>query len=817
MERVTLFAKVLLPLPLPKLYTYRIPFEWNEFVVPGLRVAVPFGVKKVYSGIIWEVGEHPPEGYQANYILELLDEKPIVSKSQRDFWNWIARYYMSPLGEVMQVALPAGFRVQSQTKIKLHPEFHPDDVVELDDKENQILAALLNDKGIRVEDVQQILDQKSVMKLIKSMYMKGIITMEEELKQNYKPKMVEMIAATDIWNEDDEANRIIQELEKRAIKQYEVMLKLLGKGGVPQQSTVFCKENDLQRTTIKALERKGLVTFYKEQVELYQSTVGKGQSYELTPEQLDANLQITTAIDDGKHVLLYGVTGSGKTLLYIEQSKRVLESGRQVLFLVPEVALTENLVTRISEYLDVEIGVWHHYYSTSERTELYQKIKTGEIQFLIGTRSAVFAPFTDLGLIVIDEEHEPGYKQFEKRPHFHARDAAFFLAKQHNAQLFMGSATPSYEMWQQSLLGKIEKVELSKRYEDRNFAEWNWLNLKELKQQNRYDGLMSDPLKEAIEQALKKQEKIIVYHNRKGYAPYIQCALCGYNTQCVQCDITLTYYKSSSNQRCNYCGYQQDMPKICPGCGGGDFALKGAGTEKWVEELETMFPNARIARFDQQSIRKRSDFQRIITDFEKGSVDILVGTQLLAKGIDFDDVSLIAVPDGDIALHIPDFRSEERAFQQLYQLAGRAGRGSKQGQVFVQTYKTNHHVFQALQENNFVELADADLEGRKAFHYPPYGRLIEVRLRHKEEEVVIQSAMIFNNLCKNALADSLLGPITPNVAKVKNQFIRTFLVKFDPAEKSASKIKDFLMSRYHILLQEKGMNGLRVDFDVDPY
>lgn len=816
-ERITLFAEVLLPLPLPKLYTYRVPFEWNEWIKPGLRVAVPFGVKKVYSGIVWTITEEPPEGYQANYILEILDEQALLKKGQMQFWEWIARYYMSPLGEVMQVALPAGYRVQSQTKISLHPEFQADEDLQLDEKENQILSMLLQEGAQKVEDIQKLLDQKSVMKLIKSLYIKGVITMEEELKQNYKPKWLEMVAPADIWENEDEANRIILELEKRAPKQYEAMLRILGKGFNAQPSSHLCQEYDITRATLKSLEKKEFIRLFKQQIDRYKSTKGKGESFILTEDQSRANSEITHSFDANKHALLFGVTGSGKTLLYIEQAKSALSKGRQVLFLVPEVALTENLVSRISEYLETEIGVWHHYYSPSERTELYQMVQSREIQFLIGTRTAVFAPFVDLGLIIIDEEHEQGYKQFEKRPHFHARDAAFFLAKQHEAHILLGSATPSYEMWSSGKNQKLTIVELNKRYEDRDFAQWHWLNLKVLKQQNRYDGLLADPLKEAISLALNKQEKVILYHNRKGYAPYIQCTFCGNNTQCVQCDITLTYYKSSQNQRCNYCGFQQDLPKICPGCGGGDFTMKGAGTEKWVEELQTIYPDARIARFDQQSIRKRSDFQRILTDFENGHIDILVGTQLLAKGIDFENVSLIAVPDGDMALNIPDFRSNERAFQQLYQLAGRAGRGKSKGNIFVQTYRSNHRVFEALEQNDFRGLASEDLEGRMTFDYPPFGRLIEVRLRHKEEEVVINSAMIFNNLCKPLLGDSLLGPITPSVAKVKNQFIRVFMVKFKPEEKSANKIKQFLWSRYTMILQEKGMNGLRVDFDVDPY
>lgn len=815
-ERITLFAEILLPLPLPKLYTYRVPYEWNELMVPGLRVAVPFGVKKVYSGIVWSISEKGPEGYQANYITEILDDEILVESSQREFWEWMARYYMSHLGDVMQVALPAGFRVQSQTKITLHPSFDPDETGILDAKENQILGLLLQQKSVRVEDIQQLLNQKSVMKIVKTMYLRGVISMEEELRENYKPKRVAMVELNDLWLDNDAANEALNALEKKAPKQFNAILGLLGKGMKPQVLGDFLKEYNTDRTVMRALQSKGLLRIYEEQVARFVSTEGLGGVYQLNEVQTQAKESIFEGFQLKKPVLLFGVTGSGKTLLYIEAAKEQIREGKQILFLVPEVALTENLVDRISAYLDVPLGVWHHYYSVSERTELYQEIRSGKIQVLLGTRSAIFAPFCNLGLIVIDEEHESGYKQFEKRPYFHARDAAFYLARQHKAQVLLGSASPSYEMWELAQRNQAHLVRLNSRFEEREATTWNWLDLKLLKEQNRYKELLSDPLLEALTEALKLQKRIIVYHNRKGFAPYIQCGLCGYTTQCLNCDISLTYYKSSQNQRCNYCGYQQNLPKICPGCGGNDFHMKGAGTEKWVDELKTLFPEARIARFDQQSIRKRSDFQRIINEFHKGDIDILVGTQLLAKGIDFEDVVHIAVPEGDMPLNNPDFRSNERSFQQYHQLSGRAGRGKEPGQIWIQTYRKDHAVFRALEAGDYEALAADELESRKAFGYPPYGRLIEVRLRHKDEPNVIQAAVMFNNMLRPHFADRLLGPITPSIARVKNQYLQQFLIKFDAQQHSAAKIKEYLLQQRLRLLQMEGMNALQIDFDVDP-
>lgn len=816
-ERITLFAEILLPLPLPKVYTYRLPYEWNELLVLGMRVAVPFGVKKVYSGIVWKITEQPPQGYQANYIIEILDDRPIVTPLQMEFWEWISRYYLSNLGDVLNVALPAGYRVQSQTKISLHSEINLDDLGVLDEKENLVLSLLIKEKIITVEQVQQLLNQKTVMKTIKSMYHKGLISMQEELRENYKPKWLDWIELSSDWKDEAFANEVLNYTEKRAIKQFEALMHLLGRTRVAHPLKTFMADSGVSRTILNALQAKGWLRIFQEKTDHLKLRAAGNSHLELTSKQKDVALKIDDAFDQGTPVLIQGVTGSGKTYLYLKAALEILEQGKQVLFLVPEVALTENLVERISEFVPQEIGVWHHYYSSYERTELYDKIARREVNFIIGTRSALFAPFCELGIIIIDEEHEPSYKQFEKRPLFHARDAAFYLARQWGAHLLMGSATPSYEMLHLAKTGKISLLRLDVRFDDRKATKWVWLDSKELKQQNRHKELFSDPMLEEMKLSWEKGKKTIVFHNRKGYAPYMQCALCGHTTQCIQCDIALTYYKSSLNQRCNYCGHSQAVPKVCPGCGGSHFQMKGTGTEKIVEELEIYFPKARIARFDQQSIKKRSDFQKIIQDFNTGQIDFLVGTQLLSKGIDFESVELICVPDADMSLNIPDFRSHERAFQQLYQLAGRAGRGDAAGKILIQTHKKNHPVFQALNDSNFDGFAQEELEAREAFSYPPFGRLIEISIKHKNESTCMTAAMIMNNLLRTHLGDFLLGPVVPTVARVKNMYIQQFLLKLNSKSPSASKIKAYLLSQKDRLMQSDGMNAIQVEFNVDPY
>ncbi len=817
-ERITLFAEVVLPIPLPRVYTYRIPYEWNDDIVVGMRVIVPFGSKRLYSGIIWSISETPPEGYQANYVIEILDDGPIVTMQQMEFWKWISTYYMCFLGDVMTVALPSGYRVQSTTQVLLHENCNIDELeeIEFDKREKEIVDCIIAEKVTSVEKLQQIINQKNILKYIKSLYIKGVISMYEDVKENYKPKIVEYVSLTSIWQINESANEMLDSVERKSPKQFEVLMRLLGSNTRQVELKPFLSQNNINRTVVKALEKKEWLKIEKIKERHLTVEYGSHKEIEFTSHQKIAIDEVQSAFLKHQQVLLHGETGSGKTIIYLEFVKKTLLEGKQVLYLVPEVALTENLVERIRNAIETEIGVWHHYYSQHERTELYQMVKNLEVQFIIGTRTSIFLPFAELGLVVIDEEHESSFKQFEKRPLFNGRDAALYLARQWDAKVLLGSATPSYELMNRCDSEQMGYVKLSQRFDDRKPCEWELLNLKELKSQNRYDGIFSDPAKEEIKNAINQRKKVIVYHNRKGYSPYYQCNLCGYVTQCQHCDIALTYYKSSNKQRCNYCGFNQNIPPVCPGCGGNHFELKGTGTEKIVEELQLQFPEALIARFDQQSIRKRKDFQQILNDFNFGKTNILVGTQLLSKGIDFNDIPLIVVPEADMSLNIPDFRSQEKAFQQFYQLSGRAGRGNNQGKIIIQTYRTQHPLFLALINSEYEELRQSELDSRNEFYYPPYGRLIEISVRHKDEGVTAQAAMILNNLLRIHVNDYLLGPNVPNVSRVKGMYIQQFLLKLPNSIGKLSQIKQYLHNCKQQLVNESGMNGVWVDFNVDP-
>ncbi len=819
-EKVTIFADVLVPVPVPKTFTYRVPHDWNEFVIPGIRVAVQFGYRKVYAGIVLSVSEEPPVGYQAQYILELLDDKPIVSTKQLQFWNWIAAYYMAFPGDVMATALPAGFRLQSETKIALHPDANIElyAITDLDSKEWEILHFLEVKNIVTLDEVRLKLEQKNVLKSIKSLYMRGLILMEEELKENYRPKMEEIVELNaEIWENEAAANTALTKLESKSLKQFNQIILLLGSPEKPIVLADFLKKQGADRPAIKQLEKKELLSILKVPRDHLKLRMGDNRDYELTAEQFQAVLDVRSHFKQNKPVLLEGVTGSGKTLIYIEFIREVLQAGRQVLYLLPEVALTEHVVDRISKWMQVEVGVWHHYYSSHERTELYEKVLRGDIQFVIGTRSALFAPFLDLGLIVVDEEHETSFKQFEKRPYFHARDAAFHLSKLHNSLLLLGSATPSYEIQQLVIQQKVGKVNLTKSYHNIPMPNIELLNLSDLKKIGAWDGLLSEPAKQSMTEALAKQQRIVVYHNRKGYVPYVQCELCGVSVECAHCDIALTYYKSSSNLRCGYCGFQQAVPDKCTACGSHSLKLKGTGTEKIAEELGLLFPTARIARFDQQSIKKRDDFQKILLSFERGEIDILVGTQLLAKGIDIANIGLIVVPDADMLLHIPDYRSHERAFQQFQQLMGRIGRDGKAGTFILQTHQPQHPVLQALVHQQYNELMEEEMQQRNQFEYPPFRRLIRVEIRHADAETAYNAARFFTDILRKQINESVLGPQVPPVSRVKNKFIQQILIKVPRNSKALEAYKQLLWYAKDTLHAQVLWKSAIVDFLVDPY
>lgn len=818
-EIITLFAEVILPLPLPKKYTYRIPQEWNELVFAGQRVAVQFGARKIYAGIIYGFTETPPEKYTATYILDILDNAPIVSKKQIEFWEWMSRYYMCFMGDVMNAGLPAGFKLESTSHLVLNPDFDDTEEIELDENEWKIIELLQKNKKLKIEYINEQLHRKNSIKYINSLYTRGLIRIEEEIREKFVPKTEWFLKLSPVFFEDETtASEILNKLERRAPAQSDLIMAMLATGKQEiSQKKLFETYPLLNTSAINALEKKQLLSREKVQLDRIHSNHNPVEThFILTEEQENAYLCARQAFEEDKKVVLYGVTGSGKTIVYLKLIQDTLALGKQVLYLIPEVALTEFLVQRFESYFGNTMAVWHHYYTSNERTEIYHKIKDNKTQILVGTRSAVFAPFADLGLIVVDEEHENSYKQFDKRPRFQARDAALKLASLYHANIILGSATPSYESL---FIGRSENgvlLTLNNRYGQAKFPHVELVHMGEAKRNKTTKNTFSDHLLKAIEKSLSQQEQVIIFQNRKGYAPFISCNMCGFTAHCPNCDITLTHYKFQNNNKCGYCGHTEDSFHKCPACGSTDITMRGFGTERISEELDILFPEARIARFDNESIKKRSDFQHILSGFANKQIDILVGTQLLSKGLDFENVSLVGVVDADILLKKPDFRSHETAFQQLHQVAGRAGRGQKPGTVIIQTHQFQHPVLNALLNQNYFELAELELPARKLYEYPPYGKLIVILLKHKDEQKVKQASVYFKTLLSAALGERLMGPQPPAVARLRNLYLRQFMIKLNPAKDNIAKIKLFLAAKVDELREQTDYRTVLIDIDVDP-
>lgn len=697
-----------------------------------------------------------------------------------------------------------------------NPEYDEEEHTDLDEKEFEILQLLHKKKEVTLQDVMQALGQKNILKYIKSLYTRGIILMREEVTENYRPKLDTYVLLTADWKQDAYARETLAYLEKRAPKQADLAMVLLGHAHEMEQKLLSGKFN-ISASAIAAAEKKGWLYKEKRQVSRILKISDSEKNFTLSGHQASASAEIEGFFKEKKPVLLHGITGSGKTFLYIEQIKKALAAGKQVLYLLPEVGITEQLVQRLSVFFGPSIGVWHHMYSSHEKTELYYKVMNKELQLIIGARSAIFAPFRDLGLVIVDEEHENTMKQFDRRPHYNGRDAAMHLAKMTDARVILGSATPSYEMLHAARSGSIGLVELLHRFESLPQPAVVPVHMGQAKLENRVKSAFSIVLLEEIQKRLDAGEQVIVFQNRKGYVPYTSCDFCGFTAQCNNCDISLTYYKNQNLNKCGYCGYSAEPLNKCPACGSNSLSMKGYGTERIAEELGIYFPEARITRFDHDSIRKRSDFQNILNGFANKEIDILVGTQLLSKGLDFENVGLVGVIDADMLINIPDFRSHERAFQQLYQVGGRAGRHNKQGMVIVQGCQVQHPVIRALFEDDYKGFAAAELQMRAALNYPPYSRLIKVVLSHKDFRVNNKAAEEYVRMIRKGLKDRVLGPQAPVVGRVRNYFIQHILIKALKKSDDIVRIKQYLLEQESRLKEIPEFKGLRLDFDVDPY
>lgn len=821
-EEVTQFADVILPVPIPRLFTYRVPRELTGLVQVGARVIVQFGKSKILTAVVAQLHHKPPAQYQAKYILELLDETPLVTHYQLTLFEWIADYYMCCIGEVLNVALPSGLKITSQSKVQYNPDFHYPEL--LSTKEQEIVAVLQQQQSLSYDELARLADVKNVYHLLKSLVSKRAIIVYEEVREKYKPKVVRKIRLSAFFADAQNLKVLIQELDKQP-KQQQVVLQylrdvpLLRAAQANQYGIEKSKlaQSDISESSLDTLLKKGVFEVFDVVVSRFAESdmPDEARFPTLTEAQQKAFSEILEGFGTKDTMLFYGITGSGKTEIYIHLIRHALESGSQVLYLLPEIAITTQIVVRLKKIFGDKVGIYHSKFSDNERVEVWKGIQSGKFQFVVGVRSAVFLPFDNLGLIIVDEEHEPSYKQFDPAPRYHARDVALVIAQKQRAKVLLGSATPSIESYYHASQGRYGLVKLTQRFGDAQLPDVELIDLKAERKQKRMKGGFTFTFLQHLKDNLDRKEQSILFLNRRGYSPFLQCEECNWISRCEQCDVSLTYHLRDGELRCHYCGHKEAAPKRCPACGSTKVRTMGYGTEKIEDELAVIFPAARIQRMDLDTTRSKTAFQTIIQEFEEGETDILVGTQMVSKGLDFDRVSLVGIFDADRMINFPDFRSIERAFQLLTQVSGRAGRRNRVGKVLIQTNNTNHPLLHKIIQNDYDGLYQDEIQEREAYFYPPITRLIQLTAKHQEQAIAKEAAVqLAAKLTEKLGSGRVLGPETPLVERIRNQFLFDVLLKLERSL-NLKAIKAFVQEEVDNVLTNKAFKGLSVVIDVD--
>ena len=817
------FVDVVLPLALPKTYTYSIPSSLAGEIKVGMRVVVSFGKKKLYAALVYRVHQQAPENYQTKDILQLIDETPIVLPTQLKFWEWIADYYMCTLGEVMKAALPSALKMESDTYIG-RTELED---IDLTDNEQIIIHLLDSKKKLTIQDIVAKVDFKNPMGVIKSLLNKQAISINEEIENDYQPKVEYFISLSQDFRTNDALNILLEGM-KRAPAQQKLILALLSLADNPKEMLNFRiskkliqERVDVSTGVLAALIQKGVLV--QEEQTVSRLSASKDDTFlpaTLNGTQKEALLTIQEMFQSQNVVLLHGVTSSGKTEVYIHLIQEAVSNGKQVLYLLPEIALTAQIINRLRKIFGNRVGVYHSKFNDSQRVEVYNGVLATEtnlanFDIILGVRSSVFLPYRNLGLIIVDEEHENTYKQYNPAPRYNARDAAIVLASIHDAKVLLGTATPSIETYFNARTGKYGLVELSERYLGMELPEIKVVDVRDARKRKQMKSHFSDVLLREIDVALANNEQVILFQNRRGFAPFIECAECAWVPHCEHCDVTLTYHKSTNQLVCHYCGYSYQQPHECLACGSSNLQPKGFGTEKVEDELSIFFPNAVIERVDLDSTRSRTAYERIIGDFESGHINILIGTQMITKGLDFDRVSLVGILNADNMLNFPDFRAFERSYQLMSQVSGRAGRKGRKGLVIMQTAQPEHPVIKQIIQHDYLEHYASQIEERKNFHYPPYYRLINIALKHKDKELLNQASDFVAKGLRHNLGDNVLGPEPPLIGRVQGLFIMNILVKIN-REQPLARIKELINYYINGLKQRKELYALVASIDVDP-
>jgi len=812
-EEESVYADVLLPLALPRTYTYAVPVEFHDLLKKGIRVEVPLR-NKLYSGLILLVHRNKPATKTRN-IVSVLDAEPIIEERQIEFWNWLAEYYCADLGAVMNVALPSGLKLASETKLLINHDSGWESM-ELTDDQYLVSEALSIQNELTIQQIQDILDKKTVYPLIKELLHKGVLVIKEELMHKFKEKKASFIRATEEFV--DKVEHALElttrsELQSRAVLSYYSLAKK--HKHVAQKA--LCEMAGVDSSVIKAIVKKGIFDKYDRVVSRIDLD-GDDQEYPLSPlspRQAEVHKETKAAFDKNKVVLLHGVTGSGKTRIFIELINEVLARGGQVLYLLPEIALTSQMVQRLKSQIGDKLYVYHSQINDPQRVEIWNAALLKNKLF-VGARSSLFLPFYNLQLIIVDEEHDGSYKQDNPSPRYQGRDAAIKLATLYKANVILGSATPSLESYQNTIKSKYEYIGMMERYGEAEMPDIRIVNLKDAYKKGLVKDGFSTELLDEINQILERKEQVLLFQNRRGYAPIVSCKFCGWKAECANCDVSLTYHQKFNELKCHYCGYRTKKSDTCPACQKQELELMGSGTEKIEDVLQKLLPHARVGRFDYDTTRSKKNQQKILADFKSGAIDILVGTQMITKGFDFDNIALVGVLNADSLLSYPDFRASERSFQLLMQVGGRAGRRKKRGKVFIQAFQTDHPVLSEVLAGDYTRFYQRELSERQKFIYPPFYHLIAVWFRHRDFKQAKAGAEYFYQELRKPMGNRISKPVDPGIIRVRGQYQQVIYIKFEKSSVVLARAKELIISTKNRLKSHSDHKRVSVTIDVDP-
>jgi primosomal protein N' (replication factor Y) len=827
------FADVILPLPIAGFFTYSVPEELRNQVIAGTRVIVQFGAKKFYSALVYEVHDKKPVDYNTKPIEYIIDSTPIIPINAFPFWEWIAGYYHCMIGEVFKAALPSGLKLESETRINYNSDYTEQNNQKLTPREQLLLDVIREKQSLSIAELNNSVLKKNSIAVVKDLLVKGAVAVEEEMKESYRHKTVSVIELPEKLKNERLINLALDALKKIPLQQ-KLLINYLELSGVLNNSlgkTVTKKEllhaSGISVSVLNGLVKKKIFSIIDQKVDRLASCNGElNEISELSKAQSKALNQIKQSFEKLPVTLLHGVTSSGKTEIYIKLIKERLDQGKQVLYLLPEIGLTTQIISRLTRVFGVRAGVYHSKFSDSERVEIWNKVlnfgndsneinHNSEYQLIVGTRSALFLPFQKLGLIVVDEEHDNSYKQNDPTPRYHARDVAIILGYLHQAPVLLGTATPAVETFYNATTGKFGLVTLNERHQNIEMPEIATADFKDAYRRKQMRSHLTPLLFSEITGALERKEQVILFQNRRGFSPFIECKMCGWVPKCNHCDVSLTYHKHNQSLVCHYCGYSMNYPNNCRSCGNKELTNKGFGTEKVEEDLQVIFPDAKIERMDLDTTRSKKGFENIIQSFESGEIDILIGTQMVTKGLDFENVSIVGILNADNLLNQPDFRAYERSYQLMAQVGGRSGRKNKRGKVIIQTSEPSHEIIINVINNDYQSMYNGQIAERKHYKYPPFYRMIGITLKHREKNELDRIANELSVSLRERFGARILGPEYPVISRIKTLYIKQLWIKIE-REISVVNAKRQMQEIIDQLKRNAGNKTILIAIDVDP-